>query len=156
MHKVKSHWIYLSLGFLIGVTYIAACGNGAPDSVAQADSDGGNDAEISQSSLVGVWNGTSMSSKEITENVQLTLNADGTYSCTTLQGSVLSHPLEICGNPVKWEISNRVLILEFTPAIPEYNGKTIIPVQFSNASTLVLLDKNGAADTGMRILKLTK
>lgn len=94
-----------------------------------------------EEALVGVWNGSVVSDNgnSDAEDLALTLNEDGTYSCSGSNGYFLTSTNSTCTSPVSWEIIGSTLIVTY-----DTNTKTLFDLTRSSGSKITLKRDNDA------------
>lgn len=113
---------------------------------------------LKQSDLVGTWNGVTLSNHGNFENISLTLNSNGTYSCAgdDVDG-ILNNRFEsirsggpVCQNPISWEITKRALKLNYSNGS---NQNVLYPVTYVDGSNMEMLT---GEDEGHYVTTLSK
>lgn len=159
----SSKFFFILLGFVAGISYMIACGSATPP-IAVAE-DIASTASVGEL-LVGNWSGTfyeSGSSRSSTsvptapssgdsslslssfsssgntfEGNNLTLNSDGTFSCSGPGFDELEED-GFCSFPVRWDLFSRTINFIFNEAYSGDERQNLMLINFIDESKLELV-----------------
>lgn len=161
----RKKWFHIAVGFIAGFSYVA-CGSGegtSGGSTQLATATAGTNTTLSNSTLTGTWKGNVYTSN-IAQHTDftLTLNSDGTFTCSGFtqatdqsgveQATDYASWINTCNKPITWEVTKTAIRLSYNTGTETRARNLIVLLQHN--SSLAVSDSGGSySDT---ITELTK